>query len=240
MLNVNETQTLNLNDAQYTIKPQAKTINNAQEQVKHNAIKQEVTHQKTLDRQIVNQIRDTNIKIQANEVQINDLEALKEVVKAAIQTQTKEPNKDNDEIIKQAINKLKIAQDNSVDAQQKEIIKDTINKVSQMYDGINKEKIIQDIHQELKANVDKLTYLSNIQIDDDFKNNLIKIDKITQDLKTDNLNLKNKIELIKQDNKEQEYNNDEVSKLELKDVFNASLDKDFFKSVQNLLDPMHG
>ena len=126
--------------------------------------------------------------------------------------------------------------------QQKEILYNLIKKLDVIYKDGGKEKE-EEILTQLSKSIQELLPLNNIKTDDNsnkLQTSIVQIDKQINLLQEQNIKLKDTIKIIQIDDKLQQYSNDEVSKLELKDVFNASLDKNFFKSVQNLLDPLHG
>ncbi len=252
MLNIQKTPTLNPNDApQYGLKLQTKikktyNIDNNKQQ---NTYTQQATNK--TNKQIINTIKNTNISIQANEIKINNLQIVKEIALQALHLEAlkhKDNNNNVNDVLENIQTKLKqtqTSQDSNANEQQKEILYNFIKKIDDIYQSdskTNKEKK-EEILTQLAKSIQELLPLNDIKTDDNsnkLQTSIVQIDEQINLLQEQNIKLKDTIQIIKQDDKLLQYSNDEVAKLELKDVFNTSLDKDFFKSVQNLLDPLHG
>jgi len=248
MLNIQKTPTLTLKDTpQYELSPQTKIkkthyISNDKQQ---NTYAQQAISK--TNKQIINTIKNTNISIQANEIKINNLQIIKKIIYQALHLEAlkhKDNNDANDvvENIKTKLKETQTSQDSNANRQQKEILYNLIKKLDVINKDEGKEKK-EEILTQLTKSIQELLPLNDIKTDDNsnkLQTSIVQIDKQINLLQEQNIKLKDTIKIIQRDDKLQQYSNDEVSKLELKDVFNASLDKDFFKSVQNLLDPMHG
>jgi len=175
------------------------------------------------------------------------LQIIKKIISQASHLEAVKHKGNNDandvvENIKTKLKETQTSQDGNANRQQKEILYNLIKKIDAIYKDESKEKE-EEILTQLTKSIQELLPLNDIKTDDNsnkLQTSIVQIDKQINLLQEQNIKLKDTIKIIQIDDKLQQYSNDEVSKLELKDVFNASLDKDFFKSVQNLLDPMHG
>ena len=248
MLNIQKTPTLTPKGTpQYELSPQTKIkktyyISNDKQQ---NTYAQQAISK--TNKQIINTIKNTNRSIQANEIKINNLQIIKKIISQALHLEAlkhKDNNDANDVIanIKTKLKETQTSQDSNANRQQKEILYNLIKKLDVMNKDEGKEKE-EEILTQLTKSIQELLPLNDIKTDDNsnkLQTSIVQIDKQINLLQEQNIKLKDTIKIIQIDDKLQQYSNDEVSKLELKDVFNASLDKNFFKSVQNLLDPLHG